>query len=97
MIWVIFLTLLCMVSLAACVGMFLRIRVDIQELKSYKQDQLDVCERMISDLVTKKQMEAYLGKIDSETKDLLLMKDKFNKEKWQNFHKAFGGKEEESD
>lgn len=96
MIWVIFLTLLCMAALASCVGMFLRIRVDIQELIHDKQDQLDVCERMLCDLVTKKQMESYLEKIDSDTKELLSLKDKFTKEKWKNFHQAFGGKEEES-
>lgn len=78
---------LSVIFLSICCGLFFRIRFDLEELKNQRNHQITLIERLMRQIVCKKEMEEYLEKIKEMSKDI-------EKDRWENIRKAFSGKEE---
>lgn len=90
---VILLSILNLLSASVCCGCFLRVRMDYDYLISEKKRQVDLIERYMKDVVTHDDIRKYMDKIDEDLHSINEMKGEISKEKWKQYHTAFGGKE----
>jgi hypothetical protein len=74
---------------------FIKIKFDIESLRSEKEMHIDLIQKFMGNVVTHDGMKEYVNKIKEEGEKISSLKENYQKEKWQNLKQAFGRKKED--